>query len=380
MTSDFYAGCVYRRPVQNPYAPRDVGDLSLGELQTMRLTGLPIRVAHGKHISKHIGRVTDEYMGGDGSKHIEFEIFDEPDTQVYRESLRQQWYHSRAARRANFALLCTAHECFVYMNDLCLCVCLCRYTHLSLGHDVDPSRGMVPQEVSICHLGARDGTTIYSGTDLGAYKQQQQALEANPSAPAIPPLPSTMSEPMNTAVDAAAAPEATETPAVVPAATPITDAVATADQRVVQKAASTLSTSKPRAMAGEKRDREEETTEAAGEANSGMDTAADESLSPEEKALQVIQQLSPEQQDTIAQGWTMTSQKLADTHQKLENAQKSLQQAEKHNETLKIATQETAKQLVASLKEAYEEYGTAPPERYMSEIEQATCGNPTLAQ
>ena len=108
MTSDFYAGCVYRRPVQNPYAPRDVGDLSLGELQTMRLTGLPIRVAHGKHISKHIGRVTDEYMGGDGSKHIEFEIFDEPDTQIYRESLRQQWYHSRAARAI---LLCFSPAC-----------------------------------------------------------------------------------------------------------------------------------------------------------------------------------------------------------------------------------------------------------------------------
>ena len=45
-----------------------------------------------------------------------------------------------------------------------------------------------------------------------------------------------------------------------------------------------------------------------------------------------------------------------------------------------MATKTVAEDLVKSIKEAYEEHGSAPPERYMREIESQTCANPTLAQ
>ena len=308
-----FAGCVYRSPEDNPYAPRAVGDLTRRELDGMRLEGLPIKVAHGKHTDVEIGKITSEFTGKDGSKHINFEIFDEPHTQLYREGLKQHWY-----------------------------------THLSLGHDVDPKRGMVPKEVSICHLGARNGTTIFSGTDLDAYKHREMHAEQ-------PPV--TMAENSTSATPNAPPEEAPSSMDLSPDAPPAETPAETPKDAPTEKK-----------YKGEKHTRDEE-----GE-------SPEEEKSPEEKALEVIQNLSPEQQDAIAKGWTMTSQKLADTHAKLENAQKSLEQAEKQNETLKIATQETAKQLVSSLKEAYEEFGTPPPERYMNEIQQQTLANPTLAQ
>lgn len=54
--------------------------------------------------------------------------------------------------------------------------------------------------------------------------------------------------------------------------------------------------------------------------------------------------------------------------------------AAQENDTLRVATKTVAEDLVRSLKEAYEEYGSAPPERYMREIESQTTNNPTLAQ
>ena len=279
----------------------------------MRLTGLPIRASHGRRAGdKDIGRVTDEYMGADGSKHIEFEVFDEPDNQVYSEGLRQRWY-----------------------------------TELSLGHHVDLKQGMVPKEVSICHKGARAGTLIYSGTDLNAYKQTQTHPVASPEKLNND---GTM-EAMNTTPDKAS--EAVPVPA---------GAEQAQEQEQPVAPPATVSAEKP--ATGDKRSRDTEDVE----------------KTPEERALEIIEGLPANQQEAIAQGWSATSQKLADTHAQLQDTQKNLEQAEKHNETLKVATKETARQLVASLREAYDQVGTQAPVNYMDVIEAETANNPTLAQ
>ena len=123
--SQTYSGCVYDAPNTNEFSPVNVDDLNAGELKQMKLTGLPIKAAHGKYTGDNIGVITDEWSGEDGSKYISFQISQEPKYAAYREGVSQRWY-----------------------------------THLSLGHEVNAKKGMVPLEVSICHLGARKNTVI----------------------------------------------------------------------------------------------------------------------------------------------------------------------------------------------------------------------------
>lgn len=118
-------------------------ELTASQLESMQLVGLPIRAAHGKYQGKDIGKITDEWSGADGSKYISFEIDDKPDLLAYHEGIKQKWY-----------------------------------THLSLGHDVHPTDGMIPREVSICHLGARDNTII-ANPDISAEEYKSTTLGAN---------------------------------------------------------------------------------------------------------------------------------------------------------------------------------------------------------
>ena len=107
-----------------------------------------------------------------------------------------------------------------------------------------------------------------------------------------------------------------------------------------------------------------------------METQADApvpTMSPEEQALNTIRTLDQygpktnacmhansniahrEKQEIIARGWTSTSQRLeelngrlSETQKELQSAQARLDQTSKENETLKIATKETAAHLVFS--------------------------------
>lgn len=84
--------------------------------------------------------------------------------------------------------------------------------------------------------------------------------------------------------------------------------------------------------------------------------------------------------EIIARGWTSTSERLEKMNDELQRTKSELDKTSQENETLKVATKTVAEDLVKSIKEAYEEHGSAPPERYMREIESQTCANPTLAQ
>ena len=244
-----YSGCVYHAPNKNEYSPVNVEDLNAKELKEMKLVGLPIRAAHGKYVGDDIGVITDEWSGKDGSKHISFQISEAPQYAAYREGVSQRWY-----------------------------------THLSLGHDVDAKRGMVPREVSICHLGARKNTII-----------------------AKPEMTAAEYKALTTGRKTEAATMADSTPAA---------------------AAATMDT-QPDAPA--------------------------QDVSPEEQALDAIRSLDQDKQEIIAKGWTSTSQRLeqlsgrlSETQKELEEARSRLDQSTKENETLKIATKETAAHLVFS--------------------------------
>ena len=81
--------------------------------------------------------------------------------------------------------------------------------------------------------------------------------------------------------------------------------------------------------------------------------AASVELSPEEQALNTIRTLDQEKQEIIAKGWSSTSSRLEELNGKLSSAEKELEaaraelaKASKENETLKVATKETAAHLV----------------------------------
>ena len=201
------------------------------------------------------------------------------------------------------------------------------YSHLSLGHEVRRD-GVVAKEVSICHLGARPNTTI-SRTTPDAYKLAlAERDKARPDK--VSTMSAAASAPMNTASEPAAA------------------AVAAAPTEM-------------------------NTAPDAGESNPVDET-------PEEKALRVMGGLEQEQQEAIAAAWTLTSKRLEAMQEQLTAAEKIQGEYKEENEMLRKASQETAKQLVSSLKEAYTAHGTEMPERYHREIQQQVNQNPTLAQ
>lgn len=294
LESDF-CGCVYDCPESNKFAPQHVGDLTRDQLQSMRLTGLPIRASHGKFAgNEDIGVITDEWQDQRGSKHISFRIHKGMD--AYREGIKQNWY-----------------------------------SHLSLGHEVRAD-GVVPVEVSICHLGARANTTI-ARTTPHEYKLFLAHRDTNPEKMDAPQTT------MDTTPVNAPAPSAMET-----SADAVAEPVAPSEQVPTQGSAAPM----------------------------------DET--PEEKALRVIGQLGSDQQEAIASAWTITSQKLQETQELLEKAEKAQAEFKTENTMLRKASEETAKQLVASLKEAYDAHGTEMPTRYQQEISQQVNANPTLAQ
>lgn len=285
-----FCGCVYDAPSSNKFAPQEVGDLTANQLREMPLVGLPIRASHGKNgTGQDIGRITDEYYDANGGKHISFVIHEGPQFDVYREGIRQNWY-----------------------------------SHLSLGHEVYPG-GVVAREVSICHLGARDNTTI-ARTTPHDYKLQLRTRGIAPPPTMSAPTESTATQPMDTMQDA------------TPASSEPAPAV---DQPVTEPAVTET---------------------------------------PEERALRAMAELDQDKQEAIASAWTMTSQRLADVQEKLEAAEKAQAEYRTENTMLRKASEETAKQLVASLKNAYDEHGTEMPERYHQEIRQQVNANPTLAQ
>lgn len=173
-----FAGCVYRSPETEPYAPLGRDDLSAVQLRDMRLVGLPIHVTHGSSTREAIGRIQDEWQGADGSKYVSFSVDEK--YSVFREGVR---------------------------NGL--------YRDLSLHHVIDPQRGFVPVEVSICHRGARDGTHILqSSMSVDDYKRNTMtpglssaAMQSNPPAAAAAMV--TDADP----APAASAPAADMTPA-----------------------------------------------------------------------------------------------------------------------------------------------------------------------
>ena len=246
MAESSYSGCVYHAPNQNEYSPVNVEDLSSRQLRDMQLTGLPIRAAHGKYVGDDIGTITDEWQGPDGSKFISFSLSKEPKYAGYTEGVSQQWY-----------------------------------THLSLGHEIDAEKGMVPREVSICHRGARENTFI---ANPRMKPQQYKALTL----------------------------------------------------------AGRIDLENPGAMAEDMQTQPETAPE-----------AASVELSPEEQALNTIRTLDQEKQEIIAKGWSSTSSRLEELNGKLSSAEKELEaaraelaKASKENETLKVATKETAAHLV----------------------------------
>jgi hypothetical protein len=149
---DTYAGCVYQSPPAR-FAPQGVEDLSQHALADMNLVGLPIRDSHESKCV--VGEVVDNWQGQDGSKHISFKLFDQPDTIVQREGVKGGFY-----------------------------------SHLSLSHEIgSPPK---PLEVSICHRGRRPGTTINRSMSVEEYKRQTgleckpepyNAMDSQPSAP-----------------------------------------------------------------------------------------------------------------------------------------------------------------------------------------------------
>lgn len=175
-----FAGCVYRSPETKPYAPLGRDDLSAVQLRDMRLVGLPIHVTHGSSTREAIGRIQDEWQGADGSKYVSFSVDEK--YSVFREGVR---------------------------NGL--------YRDLSLHHVIDPQRGFVPVEVSICHRGARDGTHIsQSSMSVDDYKRNttapglsSAAMQSNPPANASAAAMVTDADP----APAASAPAADMTPA-----------------------------------------------------------------------------------------------------------------------------------------------------------------------
>jgi len=143
-----FAGCVYRAPETRPCAPLARDDLSALQLRDMRLAGLPIHVTHGSSTREAIGRIEDEWQGADGSKYVSFSIDER--FPVFREGVQ---------------------------NGL--------YRDLSLHHVIDPKRGFVPVEVSICHRGAREGTHIsQSSMSVDDYKRNTMAPRPFTSSPA----------------------------------------------------------------------------------------------------------------------------------------------------------------------------------------------------
>lgn len=204
------------------------------------------------------------------------------------------------------------------------------YSHLSLGHEVRGD-GVVAREVSICHLGARPNTTI-SRTTPSEYKLALAQRDTPPDSPPVK-MAAAPTAPMNTQADAAA-------PAAAAAAAP------------------------------------------ADEMNTAPDAEAAPPVdeTPEERALRAMGELDQEKQEAIASAWTMTSKRLAEVQEKLNAAEKAQAEFKEENQMLRKASEETAKQLVASLKEAYDAHGTAMPERYHQEIQQQVNANPTLAQ
>lgn len=209
------------------------------------------------------------------------------------------------------------------------------YSHLSLGHEVR-SEGPVAKEVSICHLGARPNTTI-SRTTPKDYKLAL-AQRSTPSVSQNQKMASTSANTMDTQPDTAAAQAAP----VQGDMNTAPDVAAATDARVA--------------------------------------SAPSVEETPEEKALRVMGALEQEQQEAIASAWTMTSQKLQETQEKLDKAEKAQAEYKEENQMLRKASEETAKQLVASLKEAYDAHGTEMPERYHQEIQHQVNANPTLAQ
>jgi len=203
------------------------------------------------------------------------------------------------------------------------------YSHLSLGHEVHGD-GVVAREVSICHLGARPNTTI-SRTTPSEYKLAL-ARRGTSSDSETAAMAAAQTTPMDTQADAATTP-----PAAAHDATEMN--------------------TKPDA-----------------------ETAPVVEETPEEKALRVMGALEQEQQEAIAAAWTMTSKRLQEVQEKLSAAEKARAEFKEENQMLRKASEETAKQLVASLKEAYDAHGTTMPERYHQEIQQQVNANPTLAQ
>ena len=202
------------------------------------------------------------------------------------------------------------------------------YSHLSLGHEVRGD-GVVAREVSICHLGARPNTTI-SRTTPSEYKLAL-AQRGTSSDTQTTTMAAAQTTPMDTQVDAVA-PAAPAAPAAEMNTTPDAETAPPVDE------------------------------------------------TPEEKALRVMGGLEQEQQEAIAAAWTMTSKRLQEVQEKLTIAEKAQAEFKEENQMLRKASEETAKQLVASLKEAYDAHGTTMPERYHQEIQQQVNANPTLAQ
>lgn len=172
-----YAGCVYESPPAR-FAPQGVEDLSAHALGGMSLKGLPLRDSHGDN--RVIGKVVDDWQSGDGSKHVEFSIYDQNDTLVQREGVSNGFYKD-----------------------------------LSLSHKLGSPPE--PLEVSICHKGRRKGTAINRAMSVNEYKRKTGYIEKDIDK-------QNMSAPVPTATPSA--PPAQATPDPTPAAPVATDSAA----------------------------------------------------------------------------------------------------------------------------------------------------------
>jgi hypothetical protein len=163
-----YTGCIYSKPVRFPsekknFLERDGQkfpfDLTVDELRSMDLIGLPMRLEHTDAQSYDVGITTDALIEKNGRTSVKFKLRETP----------AGWATNKLLQNG------TVRE-------------------LSLGHDFFPDSGKVKaQEVSIVFKGARPESLIYKQNDIfDKLKRQSQTIQMNAS--------DAQPEPVNTAV------------------------------------------------------------------------------------------------------------------------------------------------------------------------------------
>lgn len=140
-----------------------------------------------------------------------------------------------------------------------------------------------------------------------------------------------------------------------------------------------------------------QTTRGSGIIHGGMDTTPDatppkeapeeenatepltQELTPEEAALSEISKLSKEQQSIIAKGWAETTKCLQEQRDLLDSEKQRADRAERDNKALRVVNDRTVKNLVSSIKEAYEQQEMKANEETLSAIHTSAVDNPVLA-